>query len=83
MGTWQMQETKAKFSELVKLDDIMASMSKKRRSDIENRAMELTTLKDLRHASEKTQEELVAKFPNRPPVVIEHLGMEALSNKSI
>ena len=104
-----------------KLDDIMASMPKKRRSAIENRAMELATLKDLRHASEKTQEELaallgvgqdtisrlekrsdmllstlrhyvecmggklelVAKFPNRPPVVIEHLGMEALLNKSI
>jgi DNA-binding XRE family transcriptional regulator len=116
-----MQETKAKFSELVKLDDIMASLPKKRRSAIENRAMELATLKDLRHASEKTQEELaallgvgqdtisrlekrsdmllstlrhyvecmggklelVAKFPNRPPVVIEHLGMETLSNKSV
>lgn len=66
MGTWQMQEAKAKFSELVKLHDIMASMPKKRRSAIENRAMKLANLKDLRHASEKTQEELVAKFPNRP-----------------
>ena len=95
-----------------KLDDIMASMPKTRRGAIENRAMELATLKDLRHACEKTQEELatilgvgqdtisriekrrdmllstlrhyvesmggklelVAQFPNRPPIVIEHLG---------
>ena len=77
--------------------------------------MELTTLKDLRLAAERTQEQLaealgvgqdtisrlekrsdmllstlrhyvesmggtldlVAKFPNRPPVVIEHLGGES------
>jgi DNA-binding XRE family transcriptional regulator len=103
-----------------KLDDTMASMPKKRRSAIENRAMELATLKDLRHASEKTQEELagllgvgqdtisrlekrsdmllstlrqyvesmggklelVAQFPNRPPVVIERLGVRGKSNKS-
>jgi len=95
-----------------KLDDIMAAMPKQRRSAIENRAMELATLKDLRHASEKTQKdlaellgvgqdtisrlekrsdmllstlrhyvesmggelELVAQFPNRPPVVIKHLS---------
>jgi DNA-binding XRE family transcriptional regulator len=95
-----------------KLDDILAAMPKQRRSAIENRAMELATLKDLRHASEKTQQELaellgvgqetisrlekrsdillstlrhyvesmggklelVAQFPNRPPVVIKHLG---------
>jgi DNA-binding XRE family transcriptional regulator len=95
-----------------KLDDIMAALPKQRRSAIENRAMELATLKDLRHASEKTQKELaellgvgqdtisrlekrsdmllstlrhyvesmggelelVAQFPNRPPVVIKHLS---------
>ncbi|WP_108646397.1 helix-turn-helix domain-containing protein [Polynucleobacter rarus] len=95
-----------------KLDDILAAMPKQRRSAIENRAMELATLKDLRHASEKTQKELaellgvgqdtisrlekrsdmllstlrhyvesmggelelVAQFPNRPPVVIKHLS---------
>jgi DNA-binding XRE family transcriptional regulator len=95
-----------------KLDDILAAMPKQRRSAIENRAMELATLKDLRHAAEKTQKELaellgvgqdtisrlekrsdmllstlrhyvesmggelelVAQFPNRPPVVIKHLS---------
>lgn len=97
-----------------KLDDVMASLPKARRQRIEARAMELATLKDLRLAAEKTQEqlaetlgvgqdtisrlekrsdmllstlrhyvesmggklELVAQFPNRPPVVIEHLGNE-------
>ena len=95
-----------------KLDDILAAMPKQRRSAIENRAVELATLKDLRHAAEKTQKELaellgvgqdtisrlekrsdmllstlrhyvesmggelelVAQFPNRPPVVIKHLS---------
>lgn len=95
-----------------KLDDVMAALPKTRRQRIEARAMELATLKDLRLAAEKTQEqlaetlgvgqdtisrlekrsdmllstlrhyvesmggklELVAQFPNRPPVVIEHLG---------
>jgi DNA-binding XRE family transcriptional regulator len=95
-----------------KLDDVMAALPKARRQRIEARAMELATLKDLRLAAEKTQEqlaaalgvgqdaisrlekrsdmllstlrqyvesmggklELVAQFPNRPPVVIERLG---------
>lgn len=95
-----------------KLDDVMAALPKARRQRIEARAMELATLKDLRLAAKKTQEqlaetlgvgqdtisrlekrsdmllstlrhyvesmggrlELVAQFPNRPPVVIEHLG---------
>jgi DNA-binding XRE family transcriptional regulator len=95
-----------------KLDDVMAALPKARRQRIEARAMELATLKDLRLAAERTQEqlaealgvgqdtisrlekrsdmllstlrhyvegmggklELVAQFPNRPPVVIEHLG---------
>jgi len=97
-----------------KLDDIMAAMPAKRRARIEDRAMELATLKDLRKAAEQTQAdlaltlgvgqdtisrlekrsdmllstlrhyvesmggklELVAQFPNRPPVVIDHLGIE-------
>lgn len=94
-----------------KLDDVMAALPAKRRAKIEKRAQELATLKDLRQAVERTQEdlaaalgvgqdtisrleqrsdmllstlrryvegmggklELVAQFPNRPPVVIDHL----------
>lgn len=97
-----------------KLDDIMAVLPAKRHVRINDRAMELATLKDLRKAAEQTQEdlaaalgvgqdtisrlekrsdmllstlrhyvesmggklELVAQFPNRPPVVIDHLGVE-------
>jgi DNA-binding XRE family transcriptional regulator len=103
-----------------KLDDIMAAMPAKRRARIDDRAMELATLKDLRKAAEQTQEdlaaalgvgqdtisrlekrsdmllstlrhyvesmggklELVAQFPNRPPVVIDHLGVERSSISS-
>lgn len=98
-----------------KLDDVMAALPKTRQQRIEARAMELATLKDLRLAAERTQEQLaealgvgqdtisrlekrsdmllstlrhyvesmggrldlVAQFPNRPPVVIEHLGVES------
>lgn len=98
-----------------KLDDVMAALPKTRQQRIEARAMELATLKDLRLAAERTQEQLaealgvgqdtisrlekrsdmllstlrhyvesmggrldlVAQFPNRPPVVIEHLGGES------
>ena len=94
-----------------KLDDVMAALPAKRRARIERRAQELASLKDLRLAVERTQEELaaalgvgqdtisrleqrsdnllstlrryvegmggklqlVAEFPNRPPVVIDHL----------
>ena len=97
-----------------KLDDVMAVLPAERRARIEQRAMELATLKDLRAAAQKTQEdlaaalgvgqdsisrlerrsdmllstlrhyvesmggklELVVQFPDRPPVVIEHLGVE-------
>ena len=97
-----------------KLDDIMAALPAMRRVQINDRAMELATLKDLRKAAEQSQEdlaaalgvgqdtisrlekrsdmllstlrhyvesmggklELVAQFPNRPPVVIDHLGVE-------
>ena len=103
-----------------KLDDIMAALPAKRRALINDRAMELATLKDLRKAAEQTQEdlaaalgvgqdtisrlekrsdmllstlrhyvesmggklELVAQFPNRPPVVIDHLGIERSSSLS-
>lgn len=103
-----------------KLDDIMAALPAKRRARINDRAMELATLKDLRKAAEQTQEdlaaalgvgqdtisrlekrsdmllstlrhyvesmggklELVAQFPNRPPVVIDHLGVERSASLS-
>jgi DNA-binding XRE family transcriptional regulator len=109
MTQWQRSLKMAK-----KLDDIMAALPAKRRAQINDRAMELATLKDLRKAAEQTQEdlaaalgvgqdtisrlekrsdmllstlrhyvesmggklELVAQFPNRPPVVIDHLGVE-------
>ncbi len=91
------------------LDQVLNSLPAERRAKIEDRAAELATLKDLRQAMQKTQEdlaaalhigqdsvsrlekrsdmllstlrgyveamggklELVAHFPNRPPVVIE------------
>jgi transcriptional regulator with XRE-family HTH domain len=97
-----------------KLDDVMATISAGRRAKIERRTQELASLKDLRQAVEKTQEdlaevlgvgqdtisrleqrsdmllstlrryvegmggklELVAQFPNRPPVVIDHLAKD-------
>ena len=93
------------------LDDMLAKLPAKRRQRIERRAAELVTLKDLRQAVERTQEdlaaalgvgqdtisrlerrsdmllstlrryveamggtlELVAKFPHRPPMIIEHI----------
>lgn len=93
------------------LDQVLDSLPAGRRAKIEERAAELATLKDLRQAMQKTQEdlaaalhigqdsvsrlekrsdmllstlrgyveamggklELVAHFPNRPPVIIEHL----------
>jgi DNA-binding XRE family transcriptional regulator len=96
------------------LDQVLASLPAKRRAKIERRAGELATLKDLRHAVERTQEdlaaslgvgqdtvsrierrsdillstlrryvaamggklELVARFPNRPPLVIEQIAAE-------
>ena len=97
-----------------KLDDVMAILPASRRAKIERRAQDLASLKDLRQAVEKTQEdlaevlgvgqdtisrleqrsdmlistlrryvegmggtlELVAQFPNRPPVVIDHLAKD-------
>jgi DNA-binding XRE family transcriptional regulator len=104
-----------------KLDDVMAALPKERWQRIEARAQELATLKDLRLAVEKTQEqlaetlgvgqdtisrlekrsdmllstlrhyvesmggklELVAQFPNRPPVMIKHLGGEAKPQRKV
>ena len=94
------------------LDQVIATLPAKRRARIERRASELATLKDLRRAVERTQEELaaslgvgqdtvsrierrsdillstlrryveamggelnlVARFPNRPPLVIDHIA---------
>jgi DNA-binding XRE family transcriptional regulator len=94
------------------LDDMLAALPDARRVQVEQRALELATLKDLRLAVQQTQAEmaatlnvgqdtisrlekrsdmllstlrryiegmggrleLVAHFPNRPPVVIEHLN---------
>ena len=102
-----------------KLDQVMDSLPTERRAKIEERAAELATLKDLRQAMQKTQEdlaaalrigqdsvsrlekrsdmllstlrgyveamggtlELVAHFPNRPPVVIDHLSDQAVPRK--
>ncbi len=101
-----------------KLNDVMAGIPAKRRAKIEQRAMELATLKDLRQAVEKTQEDLatalgvgqdtisrleqrsdmllstlkryvegmggklqlIAEFPNRPPVEIDHIGEGAAAS---
>lgn len=101
------------------LDDVLDTLPTKRRKKIEQRAGELATLKDLRQAVERTQQdlaaslgvgqetisrierrsdlllstmrryieamggelELVARFPSRPPVIIEHLGPEIASPK--
>jgi DNA-binding XRE family transcriptional regulator len=102
-----------------KLVDVMAALPKNRQEKIQARAMELATLKDLRQAVQRTQEqmaaalgvrqdtisrleqrsdmllstmrhyvesmggrlELVAKFPDRPPVVIDHLAGDLSLNK--
>jgi DNA-binding XRE family transcriptional regulator len=94
------------------LEQILDSLPTERRADVEHRAAELATLKDLRQAMQKTQVdlaatlhvgqdsisrlekrsdmllstlrgyieamggklELVAHFPNRPPVSIENLA---------
>lgn len=103
-----------------KLDDVVAALPASRQTRIEKRAQELTTLRDLRIAVEKTQAELaaalgvgqdtisrlekrsdmllstlrhyvesmggtlelVARFPNRPPVAIDQLGTDMSRRKS-
>lgn len=97
------------------LDQVIARLPPKRRAKIEQRANELATLKDLREAVERTQEDLaarlgvgqdtvsrierrsdillstlrryveamggelqlVARFPNRAPLLIEHIAAKA------
>ena len=97
------------------LDQVLASLPPKRRAKIERRASELATLKELREAVERTQEdlaarlgvgqdtvsrierrsdillstlrryveamggelELIARFPNRTPLIIDHLAAKA------
>ena len=94
------------------LEQVLAKLPAKRRAKVQQRAAELATLKDLRHAVEQTQEELatalgvgqdtisrleqrsdmllstlkryveamggkldlVATFPNRPPMIIEQIA---------
>ncbi|HSS69107.1 MAG TPA: helix-turn-helix domain-containing protein [Casimicrobiaceae bacterium] len=94
------------------LDQVIAGLPAKRRAKIEQRANELATLRDLRQAVERTQEEvaarlgvgqdtvsrierrsdillstlrryieamggelqLVARFPERSPLIIEHIA---------
>ncbi len=94
------------------LEQVLAALPAKRRAKVAKRAAELATLKDLRQAVERTQEDLaaelgvgqdtisrleqrsdmllstlkryveamggklnlVAEFPNRPPLVIDHIG---------
>jgi DNA-binding XRE family transcriptional regulator len=96
------------------LDQVLANLPAKRRARIERRTRELATLKDLRRAVARTQEdlaaslgvgqdtvsrierrsdlllstlrryveamggklELVAHFPNRPPLIIEQIAEE-------
>ena len=43
-----------------KLDDVMATLPKDRKKRVEDRAMELATLKDLRLAVQQTQEQMAA-----------------------
>jgi transcriptional regulator with XRE-family HTH domain len=97
------------------LDQVLASLPPKRRAKIERRAGELATLKDLREAVERTQEDLaarlgvgqdtvsrierrsdillstlrryveamggelnlVARFPDRAPLIIDHIAVKA------
>ena len=97
----------------------MKALPPTRSKKIQQRAMELATLKDLRKAAEQTQAnmaaslgvgqdtisrlekrsdmllstlrhyvdsmggklQLVAQFPNRPPIIIKHLGVEKSSTK--
>lgn len=103
------------------LEKVLARLPKKRREKIERRAAELATLKDLRQAVHRTQEELasslgvgqdtisrleqrsdmlistlkryvkamggqldlVARFPDRPPVVIDRITDRVQGRRSV
>ena len=98
------------------LDQVLRSLPPQRRAKIEERAGETATLKDLREAVQRTQEDLaahlgvgqdtvsrierrsdillstlrryveamggelnlIARFPNRPPLVIDHIATKKL-----
>lgn len=45
-----------------KLDDLMATLPKDRKERVEDRAMELATLKDLRHAAQQTHRRLLDSY---------------------
>ena len=100
-----------------KLDEVIAALPSARRKRIQQRAMQLVTLRDLRKVAEQTQEQLavslgvgqdtisrleqrsdmllstlrhyvegmggtlqlVARFPDRPAVVIDHLSQKPAS----
>ena len=64
-----------------KLDDVIAALPKYRKKRVEDRAM----LSTMRHYVECMggKLELVAKFPDRPSVVINHLGGEVTLNKPV
>lgn len=102
------------------LDQVIASLPARRRAKIERRASELATLKDLRQAVERTQEDLaarlgvgqdtvsrierrsdillstlrryveamggelqlIARFPDREPLVIEHIATKPRARKT-
>lgn len=64
-----------------KLDQIMAALPAKRRGRVEACAAELATRKDLRQGVAQTREDLVARFPDRPPEVIDHLSEETSTRR--
>lgn len=101
------------------LNDVLAALPPKRREKVEQRAGELATLKDLRLAVARTQQDLaaslgvgqdtisrierrsdlllstlrryvqamggeldlVARFPNRPPVLLDHIAQEPAAKR--
>ena len=52
-----------------KLDDVMATLPKDRKKRVEDRAMELATLKDLRLAVQQTQEQMAAALGVRQDTI--------------
>lgn len=65
----------------------LQTLPTQRRQRVQARAMELATFKDLRQAAQQTQAQLavalgvgqdtISRLENRPPVVIEHLGVDS------
>jgi DNA-binding XRE family transcriptional regulator len=52
-----------------KLDDVMATLPKDRKKRVEDRAMELVTLKDIRLAVQQTQEQMAAALGVRQDTI--------------